>query len=156
MVGIILLTCFGIILSTILDRQKTLKGIRKGLKMFVGIFPALMNILIIISVVLWVFPKETIATFLGYGSGWVSFIVAGLLGSISLIPGFIAFPLASVLLKSGVSYQILAVFVTTLMMVGVVTMPLEAKYFGWKAAILRNSFSLVAAFIIGFLMRFFL
>jgi hypothetical protein len=40
---------------------------------------------------------------------------------------------------------------TTLMMVGVVTLPLEIKYFGKKAAILRNAFNFIAAIIIGIL-----
>ncbi len=124
--------------------------------MFVGILPALLNILMAVSVLLWLFPKETISAFLNQGSGWLSFIVAGLVGSIALLPGFIAYPLAGVFLKSGVSYQILAVFITTLMMVGIVTLPLEAKYFGWKAAIMRNILSFIAAFIIGCLMRLFL
>ena len=44
-------------------------------------------------------------------------------------------------------------FVSTLMMVGIVTMPVEMKYFGKKLTILRNIFafifSLLVAFIIG-------
>jgi len=44
-------------------------------------------------------------------------------------------------------------FVSTLMMVGIVTLPLEIKTFGKRAAILRNAaalvFSLIAAFVIG-------
>lgn len=154
--GVIIFTCASIITSAILDKQKTWQGMRKGLKMFWGILPAILNILIGISIVLWLFPRESISAFLGHNSGWTGFIAAGLLGSISLIPGFIAFPLAGVLHKSGVSYQILAIFITTLMMVGIVTLPLEAKYFGWKSAIMRNALSFVAAFIIGFLMRLFL
>jgi hypothetical protein len=38
---------------------------------------------------------------------------------------------------------------TTLMMVGVVTMPLEIKYFGKRVAITRNLLNFVAAVIIG-------
>lgn len=153
---LIVLTIFGIVVSFIKDREKTFQGISKGLKMFIGIFPALINILILVSVVLWLFPKEVISDFLGYGSGWISFFVAGIIGAISLIPGFVAYPLANVLLKSGVSYQILAVFITTLMMVGVITLPIEVKFFGWKASIIRNVLSFIAAIIVGFLMRFFL
>ena len=41
-------------------------------------------------------------------------------------------------------------FVTTLMMVGVVTLPVESKYFGRKAAIQRNLFALVYAVCISF------
>jgi hypothetical protein len=38
---------------------------------------------------------------------------------------------------------------TTLMMVGVVTLPLEIKYFGKKVAISRNILNFIAAVIIG-------
>lgn len=154
--GFIIFTFFGVALSLILDREKTWQGLRRGLKMFLGLIPALLNILLAVSVLLWLFPKEKIAEVLGYGSGWLGFIIAGVIGSIALIPGFIAYPLAGVLWKAGVSPQILAVFITTLMMVGIVTLPLEAKYFGWRSAILRNILSFVAAFIVGILMRLFL
>ena len=44
-------------------------------------------------------------------------------------------------------------FISTLMMVGVITLPLEISYFGKKTAILRNVlaffFSFLVAFIIG-------
>ena len=55
------------------------------------------------------------------------------------------------LLKIGAVY-VLAVFLTTLMMVGVVTFPVEMKFFGFKATLLRNSLSFVGAIIIGLLM----
>ena len=55
------------------------------------------------------------------------------------------------LLKQGASYSTVAVFMTTLMMVGVVTLPLEIKYFGKKVAILRNLLNLLAAIVIGIL-----
>ena len=42
-----------------------------------------------------------------------------------------------------------ATFMTTLMMVGVVTLPLEIKYFGKHVAIARNALNFAAAIIIG-------
>ena len=84
-------------------------------------------------------PEPVLPRWLGRGSGWAGIASAALLGSISLIPGFIAFPLGAILVRSGVSYQVIAVFITTLMMVGILTLPLEAKYFGWKVSILRNA-----------------
>lgn len=75
------------------------------------------------------------------------------IGSITLIPGFVAFPLAAALLKSGAGYMQIAAFVSTLMMVGIVTMPVEINYFGKKAAIIRNvgafGFSLIVALVMG-------
>jgi hypothetical protein len=37
------------------------------------------------------------------------------------------------------------------MMVGVVTMPLEIKYFGKKEAVLRNLFAYIFSFIVAFI-----
>ena len=54
--------------------------------------------------------------------------------------------------KQGATYAVVAVFMTTMMMVGVVTLPLEIKYFGKKAAIARNILNLIAAITIGILM----
>jgi uncharacterized membrane protein YraQ (UPF0718 family) len=49
----------------------------------------------------------------------------------------------------GASYAVVATFMTTLMMVGVVTLPLEIKYFGRNVAILRNVLNFIAAVMIG-------
>jgi len=89
--------------------------------------------------------------YLGANSGWFGFIIAAIVGSVTLIPGFISYPLAATLLKQGATYGVVAVFMTTLMMVGIVTLPLEIKYFGKKAATLRNIFNFFAALVIGIL-----
>jgi uncharacterized membrane protein YraQ (UPF0718 family) len=135
--------------SFIFDRRKTVLGLKKGFLMFMNLFFPFMTVLILVSVFLTLISKETIVHWLGGGSGATGFIFAALVGSISLIPGFIAFPLGSILIKMGVCYQVVAVFITTLLMVGVVTLPLEAKYFGWKTAVMRNALSFIGALIIG-------
>jgi len=61
-----------------------------------------------------------------------------------MILGFIAYPLAGILIEKGVSYMVVAAFITTLMLVGIATYPVEKEYFGSKATIWRN----VAGFII--------
>ena len=104
-----------------------------------------------IAVVLFFIPDSLIVNYLGAGSGWLGFAIAAVIGSITLIPGFISYPLAATLLKQGATYAVVAVFMTTMMMVGIVTMPLEIKYFGKKAAMLRNFFNFIAAIIIGVL-----
>ena len=76
-------------------------------------------------------------------------MAAAVIGSITLIPGFISYPIASVLIMEGASYAVVATFMTTLMMVGVVTLPLEIKYFGRSVAVLRNVLNFVAAVVIG-------
>jgi uncharacterized membrane protein YraQ (UPF0718 family) len=59
-----------------------------------------------------------------------------------------------VLIKNGASYPVIAVFITTLMMVGIVTLPLEKKFFGSKVAFTRNLLSFIGALIIGLAIAF--
>jgi uncharacterized membrane protein YraQ (UPF0718 family) len=93
-----------------------------------------------------------ISRLIGERSGFLGVLGAALIGSITLIPGFVAFPAAAELLKSGAGIAQIAAFVSSLMMVGVVTLPLEISFFGRKIALLRNSmaflFSLVAAALV--------
>jgi len=144
-------TAFAFFISLAADRGKTMLGVKKGLKMFLGIMPTLFGILAIVSLMLAVFHPSAIRQMLG-GGGAGPFIAAALIGSISLIPGFIAFPLAGVLRSNGATTPVLAVFITTLMMVGVLTLPLEAKFFGSRVAILRNALAFIGAIIIALLM----
>ena len=139
------------IISFLLDKDKTILGFKKGFKMFKNIVIPFLNILILVSLLLFIVPPQMIVKYLGTGSGAIGFAIAAVVGSITLIPAFISYPIASGLLKQGASYATVAVFMTTLMMVGVVTLPLEIKYFGKKVAILRNLLNLLAAIIIGIL-----
>ena len=144
------------LLSLLLDRKKTVMGLKKGWKMFQNIAIPFLNILILVSLALYVVPPSLIVKYLGPGSGWGGQMIAAIVGSITLIPGFISYPIASVLIKEGASYAIVATFMTTLMMVGVVTLPLEIAYFGRKVAILRNVLNFITAIVIGTFVGFIL
>jgi uncharacterized membrane protein YraQ (UPF0718 family) len=142
--------------SFLADRSKTAAGVAKGLRLFLNILPTLLTMLILISVFLYAVPEPVLSKWLGRETGWTGIAVAAALGSIALIPGFIAFPLGALLVRNGVSLQVMAVFITTLMMVGILTLPLEAKYFGWRVSLLRNLLSLGGAILVGLLMGIFL
>jgi len=149
-------TALCLIASLIASRQKTWMGIKKGVSMFIKLLPVLLLMLALVSVVLFLIPNETLVKYMGEGSGVKGWFTAAVLGSVALIPGFIAYPLCGILIKSGVAYSVIAVFITTLMMTGFLTLPVEAKFIGWKTSIVRNLFSLVAALFVGLIMSFFL
>jgi len=139
------------LISFFLDKNKTILGFKKGLKMFKGIAIPFLNILILVSLALYFIPQSSIIKYLGAGSGMLGLAIAAIVGSITLIPGFISYPIAAALVKQGASYTTVATFMTTLMMVGVVTFPLEARYLGKRVAALRNILNFIAAIIIGLL-----
>ena len=129
------------------DRQKTRQALKKGWKSFENILPQFLSILVLIGIMLAVLDRETITWLLGAESGAAGMAVAALVGSVTLIPGFIAFPLAASLLSSGAGYGQTAMFLTTLMMVGLVTLPLETTFFGRRLAVMRNALAFVYAVI---------
>lgn len=138
-----------LLVSFIFNKQKTLMGLKRGWFMFRNILVPFLNILILVSVVLFLIPPNIISRYLGPDSGALGLAIAAVVGSITLIPGFISYPIAAGLIKQGASYTVIATFMTTLMMVGVVTLPLEIKYFGRRVAITRNGLNFIAAAIIG-------
>jgi uncharacterized membrane protein YraQ (UPF0718 family) len=156
MVVLSIMTVACVLVSFFFDRHRTWLGIKRGLGMFMSLLPLLILMLALVSLVIYFIPNETLIKYMGEGSGAAGWGIAAFFGSVSLIPGFIAFPFSSVLIKSGVAYSTIAVFITTLMMVGVVTLPLEARFFGLKTSIVRNLLSLAAALLTGLVMSYFL
>jgi len=149
MIAIIILTAVLTLISFVFDKKKTLKGIKKGMMMFFKILPTLLSVIIIVSIVLYLVSDEVLIQYLGKDAGLGAYISAAVIGSVSIIPGFIAYPLAGILLKTGVSFSVLSVFITTLKMVGILTIPIEARFFGLKVAIFRNSLSFIGAILVG-------
>jgi len=145
-----------LLLSLAADKKKTLDGTMRGIKMFVNMLPALLTVLALVSIFLYLVPDNTILKYLGRHSGPLGIAIAAIIGSVALIPGFIALPLAGIFLQKGIDYTVLAVFITTLMMVGFFTLPLEIKYFGKKAAFMRNMLSFIGAVVIGVLVGIFI
>jgi len=137
-----------LIISFIINKQKTLKAIKISFVKFKNIFPTFITMLIFVSIILFLFPDEVISNYLGNSSKFISVLLASLFGSITLMPGFVAFPLSGILLTKGVPYMVLSAFTTTLMMVGIITFPLEKEYFGVKVTVIRNTISFFIALIV--------
>lgn len=142
-----------LILSFVKDKKKTKMALKKAWKAFENILPEFLVVILLVGFLLAILNPETISNIIGAESGWFGVILAGIIGSVTLIPGFVAFPTAAILLENGAGYMQIAAFVSTLMMVGIVTLPVEIKYFGKKISIMRNIlaffFSFLVAIIIG-------
>ena len=79
-------------------------------------------------------------------------IAAALVGAVTLIPGFVAFPTAALLLEGGAGVMQIGAFVSALMMVGVVTFPVEVRYFGRRLALARNLIAFLFSFLVAFVL----
>jgi uncharacterized membrane protein YraQ (UPF0718 family) len=133
------------------DRQKTKKALKAAGNSFLNMLPAMLGILGLIGVILALVPPEVIAGLFGSNSP-LGILLISLAGAVTLIPAFIAFPLAASLLRAGAGLTAVAIFITTLLMVGIVTAPLEIAFFGKKFTLWRNALGFALALAIGALM----
>ena len=138
------------------DKKKTKMALKKAWKAFENIMPEFLVVILLVGLLLAIMNPEMISGIIGDKSGWFGVILAAVLGSITLIPGFVAFPMTALLLDGGAGYMQIGAFISALMMVGIVTIPVEIKYFGKKLTIYRNVlafiFSFVVALVIGMVM----
>jgi len=67
-----LVTVILVIISFIINKQKTIKALKIAIKKFSKIMPAFLTMLILISIVLYVFPQELIIKYLGIGNKYIS------------------------------------------------------------------------------------
>lgn len=141
-----------LIFSLIKDKNKTKESLKIALKTFLRTFPIIIIIIIFIGFLLGFLPPDIISKVVGEQASFLGILVTAILGSVLFVPALISFPLAASLLKGGASITSVAAFITTLTMVGVVTLPLEIKEMGKKLTILRNVFSFVIAIIIALIM----
>ena len=145
---LLVITILVTLISFFADKAKTLKAIRMSIKKMVKILPAFFWMLIFMSIALYIFSEDQIRTVLVNNNIYYSLVLAISCGSVAIIPGFIAFPLSGILQEQGVAYMVLSGFTTTLMMVGIVTFPIEKEYLGVKLGIIRNIISLIIALMV--------
>lgn len=147
-----IITVTWFIWSIIKDKKKTLNSIKMSGGMMKNMMGEIIGILFLIGLILTFIPPDTIKQYMGQSNTLISIIVSAFLGSIILIPAFVAFPLVGSLVNAGANIVPVVAFLTTLTMVGVVTFPLEKREFGIRFTIARNSLSFIFAIIIALLM----
>ena len=125
--------------------------------MFTGVLPQFVAILLLVGLALAVLSPETIRRTICEETGFIGMLLASLVGAVSLVPVMIAFLIVAELLESGAGIIQMAVFVSTLTTVGLITIPIETKYLGKKVAVLRNilafAFSFITAYLMGVLLK---
>ncbi|OYT60143.1 permease [Thermoplasmatales archaeon ex4484_30] len=141
-----------LLIAFIKDKEKAIKSLKIAGKSFIRMLPMVFIIIIIIGLLLGFVPANQISRFVGEQSGFLGILLVGVVGALMHIPALLSFPLAASLLEKGASVSAVAAFITTLTMIGTITLPLEIKELGKKMALLRNGISFVIAIIIALIM----
>lgn len=146
-----------LVISFIKSKKKTLLSLKRAWAMFLNVLPQFVAILLLVGLLLAVINSETIQNVIGAESGFLGMLISSLLGAITLIPALVAFPVAAELLNNGAGIAQIAVFISTLTMVGFITLPMEIQHLGKKITITRNvlayMFSFITALIIGAILQ---
>ena len=142
----------GLIVSLAKSKEKTKIAFKVAKKSLLKTAPALLAMLGIVGLILGLLTPEKISSLIGAEAGIFAALTAALIGSLTLIPSLVAFPLAGSLLRSGATVMTISAFITTLVMVGIVTFPMEMKVLGKRFTLLRNGLGIIAALLIAFLM----
>lgn len=142
----------GLIVSLAKSKEKTKIAFKVAKKSLLKTAPSLLAMLGIVGLILGLLTPEKISSLIGAEAGIFATLTAALIGSLTLIPSLVAFPLAGSLLRSGATVMTISAFITTLVMVGIVTFPMEMKVLGKRFTLLRNGLGIIAALLIAFLM----
>lgn len=134
------------------DKEKTKRALINGIKSFENIMPQFLSILVIIGIGLTILKPEIISKLIGNDSGIFGVMLSSLVGSVIMMPTFVAFSTGNTLIQNGAGYAQVSALITTLTMVGVLTFPLEAKYIGKKGAFYRNFLAFLFSFVVAFFM----
>jgi uncharacterized membrane protein YraQ (UPF0718 family) len=145
---LLVLAVGGLSWSAYKDKHKTGQVIKSAFISFAKTGIEILGILALVGLLLAWVPESTIRQLLGSGSMWLSGVFGAIIGSVTILPAFIAFPLAASLYERGAYLLTIAAFLTTLTMVGLATMPIEIRHFGKRFALIRNSLSFIMALLI--------
>lgn len=141
-----------LLLSWQRNREKTRSALKKAWKSCIGVLPLFLGILLCMGLMLAFVDESVLRQAIGRESGLAGIVLSGIFGSVTLIPAFAAYPAASELLRVTGGYAQITMLITSLMMVGIVTLPMEIRFFGVKAAVWRNVLGLFYSFALALFM----
>lgn len=136
--------------SYLKDKEKSVKSVKIAWNSFKKLLPNVILVMLFVGITLSIFDENMISSIIGAESGIFGVTIALILGTITLIPSFVAFPLGGALLNAGAGYPQIAALVSTVMAVGIITLPMEIKYFNKGIAVKRNilAFCICLAFTV--------
>ncbi|MET3319014.1 hypothetical protein ACFY5J_14145 [Peribacillus butanolivorans] len=138
-------------ISFIKNRNKTKDALLKSWNMFRNIIPDMLSIMLFVGLSLSILTPSLISSIIGEKSGLTGIVYSTLIGSIALVPSFVVFPLGDTLVQNGAGLPQVAVLMSTLMSVGLTTLPMEQKIFGRSFAYSRNASAVLMSLIFSFI-----
>jgi len=136
-----------LIFSLVKSVEKSKKALKKAFNKFINILSLFLLVMAGFALIVTFLSSEFLQEYIGIESGIQGAAISLGLGSITVMPGFAAFPLCAALKGEGIPYYIIGAFSLSLMNVGIVTFPIEKKFLGFSVALIRNLSALIICII---------
>jgi uncharacterized membrane protein YraQ (UPF0718 family) len=139
------------LVSLIIDRKRTWKALVLAARQFMNMLPLFIALFLFAGITLAVLDPALISSLIGEASGLTGVAVSLIIGSVAFMPSIVSFPLAGSFLEHGAGYPQVAAFISTLLGVGITTLPVEISFFGARVTVLRNTQYLLASVALVFI-----
>lgn len=127
---------------------KTVENASSSFIQMLVVLPPIMILLGLIDV--WV-PRETLMKYMGNDSGIIGIFLAMAIGSIAAGPMYAAFPFTAVLIKKGVKFSNVIIFMNAWCVTKISTLLFEISALGYKFTIARLIIDIPGVIIMGYL-----
>ncbi|MDU4890385.1 MAG: permease [Clostridium sp.] len=127
---------------------KTVESASSSFIQMLVVLPPIMILLGLIDV--WV-PRETLMKYMGNDSGIIGIFLAMAIGSIAAGPMYAAFPFTAVLIKKGVKFSNVIIFMNAWCVTKISTLLFEISALGYKFTIARLIIDIPGVIIMGYL-----
>ncbi|MBN2851243.1 MAG: permease [Clostridia bacterium] len=149
---VFLIILLGLLIVTLFNKTLGLHALSVtaySLKELLLVVPPIFILLGLLDV--WV-PKETMMKYMGEGSGIKGVLLAFIIGSAAAGPLYGAFPVAAVLMKKGVSFKNVLIFIGAWSTTKIPMLLFEISALGMKFALTRLLIDIPGIIIISFIL----
>lgn len=142
-----------LILLLILSRDIGAKAIISAQSSFLQMLLVLPPIMLLLGLMdVWI-PREVLMKYMGDNSGAKGIFLALLLGSVAAGPMYAAFPFTAVLLKKGVRFSNVIIFMNAWCVTKISTLLFEVSALGFNFTLARFIIDLPGVILLGFLVE---
>lgn len=150
--GYLVIVAAGYAMTARRSTEKVRVAATSAVKSFAGVAPTFLAVFGLVGLLEVFVPPAVVERYLGAEGSLAPLLAGALAGSVAAGPPAAGYPIASSLLKSGAWAPAVAAFIVSWTLVGVASLPFEARTFGWRFALTRNGLSFVFAILIGVMM----
>lgn len=145
-----------VLVTTAINREMGLETFSIAVSSFKQMLSVLPPIMILLGLMdVWV-PRESMMKYMGENSGILGIGLAILIGSIAAGPMYAAFPFTPVLLRKGVKFSNIIIFMNAWCVTKITTLMFEITALGFQFSITRLIIDIPGVILMGYLVQWML